>query len=79
MGVKILQICPAPDNWVALFEDDDHKEMRIPVCAFALIEAKNGHRFISSISEDHGEGLGMPDCEAENWRGYLRLNDKKPV
>lgn len=79
MGLRILQICAAPDDWVALFEDDNHQEMQIPVCAFALVEAKNGHRFISSISEDQGEGLGMPDCEAENWRGYRKRARKKPA
>ena len=77
MQVKILQICAAPDNWIALFEDADRKEMHIPVCAFALVEDRSGRRYITSISEDQGEGVGKPDCECENWRGYMKLTNKR--
>ena len=75
MSVKILQICQAPENWIALFEDDNREEMRIPVCAFALVEDRSGRRYISSISEDQGDGVGKPDCDCDNWRGYVRLAD----
>ncbi len=68
--VQIVQLVPANEDWVALFEDGSGDQ---PVACFALMECStHGNRYVAPIISDGGE---MVDAtQIDDYVGVLHVD-----